>query len=110
MRVRDGDFELIDWDPRTGRTVWMTRDERGNPVIRHDLPVAATLEENAAARNAAAAGWGGDWHRIASLPMQLLYDESLGLNKAILQGDDAYVRRFLNDSDNRGWRTKEGRV
>jgi hypothetical protein len=109
MRVRDGDFELISWDPKTGRTVWSMFDGE-KTIFRTDTPVAQTLEENAIARNEAKAGWRGDYHRIASVPMQLLYDENLGLNKAIQQEDDAYLRRWLNDIDNRAWRTKEGRV
>jgi len=108
--IKDGDFQLIDWDPKTGRTVWQAYDERGNVVIRTDTPVAASIAENTAARNATPDGWKGDYHRIASVPMQLLYDENLGLNKAIQNGDDAYLSRWLNDSDNRAWRTKEGNV
>jgi YD repeat-containing protein len=110
MTIRDGDWELMEWDPVTGRTVWLTRDERGRPVIRTDTPVQSTLDENATVRNATPDGWKGDWHRVASVPMQLLYDDNLGLNKAIQQGDDKYLSRFLNDPDNRAWRTKEGRV
>lgn len=110
MRVMDGDWELMDWDAATGRTVWRTYDERGNVVIRTDTPVAATIDANTEARNAAPTGWKGDYHRIASVPMQLLYDDNLGLNKAIQQGDDKYLSRWLNDSDNAAWRVKEGRV
>lgn len=110
MRVNDGDWELIEWDAHTGRTVWRTYDERGNVVIRTDTPVAAAIEHNTQARNDTPAGWKGDYHRIASIPMQLLYDPNLGLNKAVQQGDDKYLSRWLNDSDNAAWRTKEGRV
>jgi hypothetical protein len=72
--------------------------------------VQATLDENAAARNSAPSGWKGDYHRIASVPMQLLYDENVGLNKAIQQGDDRFVSRWLNDADNRAFRTRDGQV
>lgn len=109
-QVTDGGWVLFDWDPATGRTVWQSQDDAGNPVFRVDTPVAASLDENAAARNAAPDGWKGDWHRIASVPMSLLYDRNVGLNVAIQQGDDAHLKRWLNCSDNRGWRTKEGRV
>lgn len=108
--IRDGEWELLKWDPQTGKTVWLSYDDNGNAVLRTDTPVQATLDHNAAARNAAPDGWKGDWHRVASVPMQLLYDENVGLNKAILNGDDAYLSRWLNDSDNRAWRTKTGRV
>lgn len=107
--VRDGDWELVSWDPQTGRTTWALQEE-GKTVLRTDMPVQATIDENAMARNDAPSGWSGDWHRIASVPMQLLYDDNLGLNKAIQQGDDKYVSRWLNDSDNRAWRVKDGHV
>lgn len=109
MTIRDGDWTLIEWDPMTGRTVWSLFDGE-KTVIRTDTPVARSIEENLIDRNAAASGWKGDYHRIASVPMQLLYDENTGLNKAVLDGDDKFVSRWLNDGDNRAWRTKEGRV
>lgn len=109
MAIKDGDWELIEWDAATGRTVWSLFDGE-KIVIRTDTPVAASLEENTIARNTASTGWKGDYHRIASVPMQLLYDDNLGLNKAVQQGDDKYLSRWLNSSDNRGWRTKTGQV
>lgn len=109
MAIRDGDWELVDWDPVTRRTVWKMYDGE-KVVIRTDTPVAATIEQNTAARNAAPEGWKGDYHRIASVPMQLLYDDNVGLNKAVQQGDDGFIRRWLNDGDNAAWRTKEGTV
>jgi hypothetical protein len=107
--VRDGDWTLFDYDPATGRTVWQMFDGE-KAVFRVDTPVAASIEENRRALNDASSGWAGDYHRVASVPMQLLYEESLGLNKAIMQGDEKYLSRWLNDSDNRAWRTKGGRV
>jgi hypothetical protein len=109
LSVRDGDWTLIEWDAHTGRTVWSMFDGE-KVVLRHDYPVAETLQHNAAARHAAPDGWKGDYHRVASVPLNLLYDDNLGLNKAVQQGDDKYVSRWLNDSENRAWRTKDGRL
>lgn len=108
--VRDGDWELASWDPETGKTTWVHFTDDGRTVVRTDTPVQSTLDQNAAERSAMPTGWKGDWHKIASLPMQLLYDDNLGLNKAIQQGDDKYLSRWLNSSDNRAWRTKDGTV
>ena len=108
--VCDGNWELMSWDPATGKTTWATMTEDGNTVIRTDLPVQSTLDHNAEVRNSTPDGWNGDWHRIASVPMQLLYDDNIGLNKAIEQGDDKHLSRWLNDSQNRSWRTKTGKV
>lgn len=107
--IKDGDWVLHDYDPVTGRSVWALFDGE-KTVFRIDTPVQATLDENARVRNDAPSGWKGDYHRVASVPMQLLYDENLGLNKAIQQGDDKYLSRWLNDSDNRAWRTKDGKI
>lgn len=109
MAIKDGDFELMSWDLATGRTVWSMFDGE-KMVIRTDYPVAQTLEQNAVFRNNAPDGWKGDYHRVASVPLNLLYDDNLGLNKAIQQGDDKYLSRWLNDSDNRAWRTRSGSV
>lgn len=107
--IKDGDWTLLKWDPVTGKTVW-TMEEDGKVHVRTDYPVAKMLEQNAEARNAASAGWSGDWHRVASVPLNLLWDDNTGLMDAHLQGDDRFLKRWLNDSDNVAFRTKEGRV
>ena len=107
MTIRDGDFVLVDVDHESGRSVWSYFDGE-KTVYRIDYPVAATIEQNAAARNNASAGWKGDWHMIASLPLNLAHDS--GLVEAVTQQDDKFLSRFLNDGDNRAWRTKDGRV
>lgn len=109
MTIKDGDWTLHDYDVVTGRSVWIMFDGQQTHV-RTDYPVAATMAQNEAIRNAASTAWAGDWHRVASVPLNVLHDEKLGLLKAHEQGDDTYVSRWLNDSDNRAWRTKEGSV
>lgn len=109
MVIRDGDWRLFDWDASTGRSVWILED--GNKtVFRTDYPIASTLAENQAERNAAGRAWKGDWHRIASVPLNLAFDANTGLMEAHQQGDQKHLSRFLNDADNRAWRTKDGRV
>lgn len=108
-QIRDGDWELLKWDPVTGKTVWVM-EEDGKTHVRTDYPVAKTLEQNAEARNSAPDGWKGDWHRVASIPLNLLWDDNTGLMEAHLHGDDRYLRRWLNDPDHRGFRTKEGHL
>lgn len=109
MQIRDGDWTLFDYDAQSGRSVWRLFDgERTH--FRTDYPVDATISENEAIRNGASKAWAGDYHRVASIPLNVLHDEKVGLLKAHNEGDDAFVSRWLNDSDNRAWRTKEGRV
>lgn len=107
--IRDGDWELLEHNPALGRTTWVWFDG-AKTHVRHDYQVGHMIENNLIARNDAKAGWAGDYHRIASVPLNLHYDESLGLHKALADGDEAHIRRWLNDGDNAAWRTKEGRV
>lgn len=46
---------------------------------------------------------------IASIPMALMYDQKLDLNKAF-QEQDKYFKRWLNDKDNYKFRTNESNV
>ncbi|MCZ7856006.1 hypothetical protein O9X81_05215 [Agrobacterium salinitolerans] len=109
MKITDNGWTLFDWDAATGRSTWFMED--GNKTHwRVDYPVEATISENAAIRNVAQKAWKGDYHLIASIPLNILHDENAGLMKAHSEGDDKYVSRWLNDGDNRAWRTRDGRV
>ena len=107
MKIKDGDWVLFDYDIQTGRQVWSLENGDGTTTYRTDYPVDPTIDENAAVRNMAAPGWKGDYHRIASIPLNIFHDQ---LAEASRQDDDKYISKFLNDSDNAAWRTKEGRV
>ncbi|MGV2071667.1 hypothetical protein ACQZ4Z_13015 [Agrobacterium vitis] len=107
MVIRDGAWTLFDYDFKTGRQVWHLFDGEKD-VFRTDYRVDDVMGINAECRNMAAPGWKGDYHLVASVPLNTAFDS--GLAQAQAEGDDAFVRRFLNDSDNRAWRTKEGRL
>jgi hypothetical protein len=107
MRIRDGDWWLVDHDPKLGRTVWALSNPDGSTTYRTDYMVQPTVDLNTAQRNIAKADWGGDWHHVASIPLNVYYDQ---LHEATRQEDDRFVSKWLNDSDNRAWRTKEGRI
>ncbi len=107
MIIRDGAWTLFDYDFATGRAVWHYHDGEKD-VFRTDYPVTGIIEANKTASGIAATGWAGDWHQIASIPLNVAYDS--GLSQAQADGDHGFVSRFLNNSDNRAWRTKEGRV
>jgi len=107
MIIRDGEWTLYDHDMMTGRSVWHYFDGEKD-VFRVDYPVDNLISENQAVRNSAERAWKGDWHRVASIPLNIAYDS--GLVQAHSEGNDGFVKRWLNDSDNRAWRTKEGRL
>lgn len=107
MKIKDGDWTLFDYDMQTGRQVWELRNPDGSVTHRTDYPVQATVDINKAQRNMGRKDWTGDYHQIASIPLNVFYDQ---LAQASREGDDKFVSRWLNDSDNRAWRTREGRV
>ena len=107
MIVRDGDWSLYDYDIKTGRQVWVIHNDDGSMTFRTDYPVQPTIDENTAMRNLASNSWAGDYHKVASIPLNVYYDQ---LADAAKQDDMKYLSKWLNDSDNRAWRTKDGNV
>lgn len=107
MMIRDGDWTLFDSDIKLGRHVWVRTNEDGSRTFRTDYDVSATIDTNSAQRNLAQAGWAGDYHHVASVPLNVYWDQ---LAEASKQNDEKYISKWLNDSDNRAWRCKEGNV
>ena len=107
MKIRDGDWTLFDYDMKMRRQVWVRENPDGSQTYRTDYEVDPTVEANTAQRNMATEGWKGDWHKVASVPVGIYWDK---MAEAVRQDDMQYVSRFLNDSDNRAWRTKTGNV
>jgi len=106
-RIYDGDWYLFDHNEKLGRTVWALNNGDGTTTFRTEYRVDPTIDENTAFRNMAEPGWKGDWHRVASIPLNVFHDQ---LAEATRQDDQAYISRFLNDSDNRAWRVKDGTI
>ncbi|WP_434286299.1 hypothetical protein [Celeribacter sp. SCSIO 80788] len=106
-RIRDGDWWLVDHDFQLGRTVWARTNGDGSTTYRTDYNVEKTLEINAKQKTLAENNWKGDYHHVASIPLNVFHDQ---LAEASRQRDDKYLSKWLNDSDNAAWRTKEGRV
>lgn len=107
MIIRDGEWTLHSSDMKRGKHVWRRQNPDGSMTFRTDYVVDDVIDQNKAQRNLASPGWAGDWHHIASIPKNILWDQIM---PASLQGDDKYISRWLNDGDNGAWRTKEGRV
>ena len=107
MKVKDGDWTLFDYDVKTGRQVWALHNDDGSTTYRTDYPVQPTIDVNTAQRNLGQSNWAGDYHQIASIPLNVYYDQ---LAEASKQDDNKFISKWLNDSDNAAWRTKEGTV
>lgn len=52
------------------------------------------------------AGWKGEMHRVASIPMSVFYD----LKRKGIIDDPVAMKKWLNDADNRVFRTRPGQV
>jgi len=107
MLIRDGDWTLFDCDLKLGRQVWRRDNPDGSATFRTDYMVDPTIEANKVQRNMAQSGWKGDYHHIASVPLNVLHADLMAAHS---QGDDKYVSKWLNSSDNAAWRTKSGNV
>lgn len=107
MTIRDGQWELHDYNFQTGRSVWRYFD--GVEFhFRIDQPVDDIVRENEFTRHATSGNAMGDWCKVASIPLTLAH--SADIVRAHNEGDDKYVARWLNDSDNRAWRSFEGQI
>lgn len=106
--ITDGDgFTLFDHDKLTGRTVW-SKIEDGKRIMRVDTPVDAILEANQAAHNDSQGKRFSDWTRVASIPLNHAFTS--GFSDAVQQNDNKWLSTFLNDGDNRKFRTFRGNV
>ncbi len=103
--IMDGNWKLFAHDIETGRTIWTTWID-GNLTFRIDTPVDQIIQANTDDRNGDHPHRFGDYVRIASVPLQLYHDA--GLADATVQQDNKFISRFVNDSDNAAWRTREG--
>lgn len=103
----DQGFDLVDWDAASGKTVW-AKEEFGQTVYRTDYPADSIIKLNGEQRNIAEKAWKGDYHHVASIPLNEVHGS--GLVEAFSQNDQKHINRYLNDSDNRAWRTKEGNL
>lgn len=111
MEVWDGDWKLFSHDQALGRTTWVQEKWEGGKVIttyRTDYQVDHILKDNAEARAESHGRRFGEWSRIASVPINMLYEGYLA--EAVNAQDKTATSRWLNDGDNRAFRTKEGRV
>lgn len=99
-------------NPQTGVSTWIAPDpdDPEGVIVQSRQNVSTLLDKNAAERNLARPGWGGDWHKVASLPSSMMYDRGNYIADAVAADDHNAVRKFLNDSDNQKLRTKEGNL
>lgn len=97
---------IFDTDPLTGITRYWHVKDNGEYVIETVQKVDVD-EANTRARNATdkRTKW-GDMSRVASIPLSVFYD----LKRQGIVDDQKAFKKWLNDPDNRVFRTREGTV
>jgi hypothetical protein len=101
--------KLFDFDPITGvRKMWHYDAEKDEATIETIIDATQIVADNKERFNSfdEKATWKGDMHHIASIPMALFYQ----MKAEGKLDDQAYMKRWLNDPDNRAFRTRPGEV
>lgn len=101
--------KLFDFDPITGvKKMWHYDADKDEAIIENIVDVSDVIEQNKAAYNQmdGKANWKGDMHHVAQIPMTVLYD----LKVKGIADDPARMKAWLNDPENRFFRTRPGTV
>lgn len=99
---------ILDISPETLTTEAFHFDEADDKVvIATEQDVTAIIEENKALHNLVTSidRW-GDMRRVAQIPIGLFFD----LQKQGVTRDEKAFKRWLNDPDNRFFRTSPGEI
>ena len=95
---------IFNHDDFTGITsYWLYDEGTDTATIKASQNVEPLLELNKIDFNEAPTGW-GDGRRVASIPLNVYWD----LKQKGIVGDQKALRRWLNDPDNRLFRTRPG--
>lgn len=102
------DKRVLDHDPFLGITEYFYYDDdTGECRIEQVQDASRIIEQNNAQRNLTDRNtrW-GEWSKVATIPMNIWAD----LNAKGITRDKAAFKRWLNDPENRFFRTREGQV
>ena len=97
----NGDIiETLHYDEGTGQT-----------VIQKSQDMKGYLDRNQKEREHQVGGWGGDLHKVASIPMTLVEEWCKEFGCNVLAKENRHLIMLkLNDRNYQKLRTKEGRV
>lgn len=106
--VYNGEWQLLSEDRETGTRKWIMALDENNLVVKTESYVPSLLAEaNAEDLNESEGKRFGDGQVVARIPMNTLYGPLL---EPVKQDDKRYLRKFLNDPDNRWMRSFRGRL
>jgi len=96
--------KLLDRNEEIGREVWY-HFEGEELILNTRQSVEPILKVNQAFYNETYGERWGEGKRVASVPINFFWDK---LHEAVMNKDDAYIRKFLNNSDHKKFRTFHG--
>lgn len=108
---------ILSTDPLTGITQYFDYDDRGSElrdeiILRTEQDVTPIVEANRELHKNANGRFKGEMHRVASIPLVVL--QELAKQGIITMAgrvlDQARFKKWLNDPDNRAFRTRAGRI
>ena len=102
--------KILDYDPLTKTTQWYHYDESTKQhALETEQDVTHIIEDSKSLFNQVdeRANWKGDTHRIASIPMSIYHELAKISNNF---KDQKVIKKWLNDPDNRVFRTRPGRI
>ena len=100
---------FFDANPDKGITrTWHYNEDTDEATIQTTQDLTAVIEANkrdfAVTDNKA--NWKGEWHHVASIPESVYFQ----LKAEGKLDDQAYMKKWLNDSDNQYFRTRAGKI
>ena len=104
--------KILSADPLTKTVSYFTAcwgdDGRRKWVIENLQDAEPIAEASKATFNSTdeRAPWKGDWHLVARIPNSIYYD----LKRKGVASDPAAMKKWLNERDNRVFRTRPGRI
>lgn len=100
--------EVVHIDYEAGiKTTYIDIDDEKGALVKEMMNQQELLDANKERRAETAGNRWGDMALVASVPMHLAEEV---IFPALKNHDDAFVKKWLNNSDNLGFRTKEGKV
>ena len=102
------DTRIVSTNAAIGQVQKMHFHEDGGITLETQQDVTDVLEANKATFNQVdeRAGWKGEMHRVASIPMSVFYD----LKRKGIIDDPVALKKWLNSGENAVFRTRPGRV
>lgn len=103
----EGGGYLVSESPATRTWVCMDKHDPRKMIIRHVHHIDPLLELNKLERTETSGQRFGDWRKVASWDPKTYWDKIL---PARLNGDEKYIRKQINASDNEQFRTFERKI